>query len=82
MNKIFIVLLLSLIVFSSCGEKKEYLITYKVYYPNTEKTYTIKGSGRYYPKTGAFRGYNTLFDGSNIVLETTAPIEILSIEEQ
>lgn len=64
----------------SCTEHT-YEVKYKIHYPDTAEVMTITTSGVYTPKVHSFRGSNTLVGGNGVLLETTAPIELISVKK-
>jgi hypothetical protein len=85
-----VVIIILSILFLSCTDKqsKYYTITYKVYYPNNTTikalscychsidTYSIEGSNWIAYRTG-----EVFFSSNNYIENTSAPIEIINIEE-
>lgn len=82
-------IILALVLFSCDGDKaKNYIITYKVYYPNNTvtkthicycfdiRTYSSKGSNSIRYRVGENFGHHYTF-----IEDTSAPIEIVTVKE-
>lgn len=73
--------LISLLILCSCSKGK-HIVTYRVYWPNNVRTYTVTINDK--PYLGSDRGTNYLKVGNitgPTIIETNAPIEIINIKK-